>query len=224
MYRVSRHDVYERRARLVVWRPTSRSSGRSKARRRSRRSAARGIARDFNNLLIVIPGYSKTMLAALRPSHPLAHDVIEIRRAADRAALLTRQLRAFSRRQFLRPTRLWGRVDDTYDIRRRLSAFVGSTDCRLVTGTTYLPGVRSSAPRCRLGDRIHRKSSHHRVSTADSQAAPALRVANRRSAQGTVFGSWQCSRTLPSTARLRNACRANRRAGRGRRPRINRIN
>ena len=64
---------------------------------------AGGIAHDFNNLLTVIKGYSDLMLAEVRPGDRMRNEVEEIRRAADRAATLTRQLLAFSRRQVLEP-------------------------------------------------------------------------------------------------------------------------
>jgi signal transduction histidine kinase len=67
---------------------------------------AGGIAHDFNNLLTAIRGYSDMVVAALREGDPIRHDVQEIQRAADRAANLTQQLLAFSRRQVLRPDRL----------------------------------------------------------------------------------------------------------------------
>ncbi|PYY00916.1 MAG: hypothetical protein DMG64_15860 [Acidobacteria bacterium] len=64
---------------------------------------AGGIAHDFNNLLTVIKGYSELMLDDLDAAHPLRHEVDEVRKAADRAASLTRQLLAFSRQQVLAP-------------------------------------------------------------------------------------------------------------------------
>jgi two-component system cell cycle sensor histidine kinase/response regulator CckA len=64
---------------------------------------AGGIAHDFNNLLAVIMGHSDLIRAVLRKGDALAHDVEQIRRASERAATLTRQLLAFSRRQFLQP-------------------------------------------------------------------------------------------------------------------------
>jgi PAS domain S-box-containing protein len=64
---------------------------------------AGGIAHDFNNLLTAITGYAEIMLAKLPGSDPLRRDAEEIRKAGDRAASLTRQLLAFSRRQMLRP-------------------------------------------------------------------------------------------------------------------------
>jgi two-component system, cell cycle sensor histidine kinase and response regulator CckA len=67
---------------------------------------AGGIAHDFNNLLTAIRGYSDLVAAGLPPGDPLRSDVQEIQRAADRAASLTQQLLAFSRRQVLRPDRI----------------------------------------------------------------------------------------------------------------------
>ncbi|MBI5369384.1 MAG: response regulator [Planctomycetes bacterium] len=64
---------------------------------------AGGVAHDFNNILTAITGYSELILARLRERDPLCKDVEEIRRASERAASLTRQLLAFSRRQILRP-------------------------------------------------------------------------------------------------------------------------
>jgi PAS domain S-box-containing protein len=64
---------------------------------------AGGIAHDFNNLLTVIKGYSDLMLSEVRPGERMRNEVEEIRKAADRAAALTRQLLAFSRRQVLEP-------------------------------------------------------------------------------------------------------------------------
>ena len=64
---------------------------------------AGGIAHDFNNLLTVIKGYSELMLDELGDADPLQSEVDEIKKAADRAASLTRQLLAFSRQQVLAP-------------------------------------------------------------------------------------------------------------------------
>lgn len=64
---------------------------------------AGGIAHDFNNLLTVIIGYCELMAIKVGEKNPLWEDVQEINKAADRAAALTRQLLAFSRRQVLQP-------------------------------------------------------------------------------------------------------------------------
>ncbi|MDI6761968.1 MAG: ATP-binding protein [Thermodesulfobacteriota bacterium] len=62
---------------------------------------AGGIAHDFNNLLTIIKGYSQLSFGELKEGDPLRENIEEIRKAADRAADLTRQLLAFSRRQVM---------------------------------------------------------------------------------------------------------------------------
>ncbi len=64
---------------------------------------AGGIAHDFNNLLVVIQGYAELGIQRLEPDDPLRGDLNEILLAGQRAASLTQQLLAFSRRQLLRP-------------------------------------------------------------------------------------------------------------------------
>jgi two-component system, cell cycle sensor histidine kinase and response regulator CckA len=64
---------------------------------------AGGIAHDFNNLLTVIQGNAQLLLADLGEDDALREGMVEIERAAQRAAELTQQLLVFSRRQVLRP-------------------------------------------------------------------------------------------------------------------------
>ena len=62
---------------------------------------AGGVAHDFNNLLTVIRGYSELILSRLPSGDPSQREMEEVKKAADRAASLTGQLLAFSRRQFV---------------------------------------------------------------------------------------------------------------------------
>ena len=65
---------------------------------------AGGVAHDFNNLLTAIIGYTDMIAEREDLDASTSREVGEIRRAADRGAALTRQLLAFSRKQFLNPT------------------------------------------------------------------------------------------------------------------------
>ena len=64
---------------------------------------AGGVAHDFNNILTAIGGYTDLLMSDLAPDDPRRRDVDEIHQASQRAASLTQQLLAFSRRQVLQP-------------------------------------------------------------------------------------------------------------------------
>jgi two-component system, cell cycle sensor histidine kinase and response regulator CckA len=64
---------------------------------------AGGVAHDFNNLLTVIKGHSELITDRVSAADPVSVSGDQIRKAADRAATLTRQMLAFSRRQALQP-------------------------------------------------------------------------------------------------------------------------
>lgn len=83
---------------------------------------AGGIAHDFNNLLMVIQGYTELLLDRLGGEHPLRRNAEQIHDASQRAAGLTRQLLAFSRKQMLDPQILNVQevVSDMEKILRRL--------------------------------------------------------------------------------------------------------
>jgi len=64
---------------------------------------AGGVAHDFNNLLTTVMGNTSMVIAKLGPESPVAPRLKDIMRAAESAAVLTRQLLAFSRRQVTEP-------------------------------------------------------------------------------------------------------------------------
>jgi PAS domain S-box-containing protein len=83
---------------------------------------AGGVAHDFNNLLTVINGVVDLALADLRAEDPLSSDLREVREAGSRAAALTQQLLAFSRKQVMQPEclSLNGLVTEISKMLRRL--------------------------------------------------------------------------------------------------------
>ena len=86
---------------------------------------AGGIAHDFNNVLTAIYGYADLLLDEFDREDPRRKDLEEIRKSAERAAALTRQLLAFSRQQVLQPS-----VIDlnsvVADVQRMLARIVGT--------------------------------------------------------------------------------------------------
>ena len=83
---------------------------------------AGGVAHDFNNVLTAIIGFSDLLLLKHKPGDPSFADLMSIKNSANRAAGLTRQLLAFSRRQTLRPQVLEipGHIDDLTVLLKRL--------------------------------------------------------------------------------------------------------
>jgi two-component system cell cycle sensor histidine kinase/response regulator CckA len=92
---------------------------------------AGGIAHDFNNLLTVILGSTDLLLDRTGDRHPMRAELGEIRAAGERAANLTRQLLAFSRKQVLRPEVL-DLNDLLTNIERMLSRLLGE-DVQMTT-------------------------------------------------------------------------------------------
>ncbi len=92
---------------------------------------AGGIAHDFNNLLTAILGYAELMESQLGDDEGLKSELREIRSAGERAAALTRQLLAFSRRQVMQPRTL-DLNDVVSDVGKLLARLIGE-DVTLVT-------------------------------------------------------------------------------------------
>ncbi len=85
---------------------------------------AGGIAHDFNNVLTAIFGYADLLLEQFTDDDPRRNDVLEIRQSAERAAALTRQLLAFSRKQVMQP-RVLNLHDVVLSLEKLLSRLVG---------------------------------------------------------------------------------------------------
>jgi two-component system, cell cycle sensor histidine kinase and response regulator CckA len=105
---------------------------------------AGGVAHDFNNVLMVINGLSETVLSILEPASPVREDLEEILAAGRRAAGLTGQLLAFSRKRVLLPT--------TFD----LDEAVGTMQpmlCRLLGSDIALVVEPSPEPKWIVADR-----------------------------------------------------------------------
>jgi two-component system, cell cycle sensor histidine kinase and response regulator CckA len=92
---------------------------------------AGGVAHDFNNLLTSIIGYSQLVLGRLGDDHPLSKNIQEIIKAGERAARLTSQLLAFSRKQVLQPVVL-NLNSVVSDMDKMLRRFIGE-DIDLIT-------------------------------------------------------------------------------------------
>ena len=87
---------------------------------------AGGIAHDFNNILQAIQGYLEFVMEELPPGSSSYEDLDQARQASERAAVLVRQLLAFSRRQILQPVNL-NLNDVVRDMLSMLERVLGST-------------------------------------------------------------------------------------------------
>lgn len=99
---------------------------------------AGGIAHDFNNMLTVINGFSDFILKEIPPESPYREDLQEIRNAGKRAADLTRQLLAFSRRQIF-DLRTLSLNDIIRNLSKMLHRIIGD-NIKLVTLLSSIPG------------------------------------------------------------------------------------
>jgi two-component system, cell cycle sensor histidine kinase and response regulator CckA len=83
---------------------------------------AGGVAHDFNNILVVIKLSTEMMLGQITPGSPLSRPLLQVSKAADRAAVLTKQMLAFSRRQMMqaRVANINSVVSETSHMLRRI--------------------------------------------------------------------------------------------------------
>ncbi len=102
---------------------------------------AGGVAHDFNNLLTVISGYTELLIAHTPDGDSSLSQLNEVRDAAERAAELTSQLLAFSRRQVLRPRVLDLNVVVAH-IEKMLERLIGEDIDLVVRNTPGLGSVR----------------------------------------------------------------------------------
>ncbi len=96
---------------------------------------AGGVAHDFNNMLGVILGHAEMALGQVDPMQPLHVNLLEIRKAAERSADLTRQLLAFARKQTVSP-RVLNLNETVAGMINMLQRLIGE-DIRL----NWLPGI-----------------------------------------------------------------------------------
>jgi signal transduction histidine kinase len=93
---------------------------------------AGGVAHDFNNLLTAICGHSELTLKRLAPDDPLRRPLEQIKKSGERAAALTHQLLAFSRKQMLQP-KIVDLNQIVVDMNRMLQRLIGE-DIDLLMG------------------------------------------------------------------------------------------
>lgn len=95
---------------------------------------AGGIAHDFNNLMQAIIGYSNLLLQRMNPADANRDTIVQIEKSADRAAALTGQLLAFSRKQVLKP-KVFSLDSTVADINKLLRRLIGE-DIHLISVAT----------------------------------------------------------------------------------------
>ncbi len=103
---------------------------------------AGGISHDFNNLLTVILGYSDITKRNLAEGDPLRRNVDEILKASERAASLTRQLLAFSRKQVMQP-KVFDLNTVVADLEKMLRRMIGEDIELCVSSETDLGNIKA---------------------------------------------------------------------------------
>jgi signal transduction histidine kinase/HAMP domain-containing protein len=98
---------------------------------------AGGVAHDFNNILTIINGYGELLLSTIDSEHPMYRKLVEIKKAGERAAGLTGQLLAFSRKQVLAPQVLDINSVVT-NMQKMLKRLIGENIAMEIKGSTNL--------------------------------------------------------------------------------------
>jgi two-component system cell cycle sensor histidine kinase/response regulator CckA len=103
---------------------------------------AGGVAHDFNNVLTAILGYADLLLDGFIREDPRRADIEEIKRAATRAAGLTHQLLAFSRKQVMQPRRL-NLNDVVRNVQKLLAKLLGDDIVLRIDGDPAIGDVKA---------------------------------------------------------------------------------
>jgi PAS domain S-box-containing protein len=148
---------------------------------------AGGVAHDFNNLLTVINGYSEFLIKGLKAGDPLRFYAGEIRTAGERAASLTKQLLAFSRKQVIEP-----RVLDLNETVRESAPMLQRLIGEDVTLETHLDGSLGQA--MADPDQIHQVIMNLAVNARDAMPEGGRLVIGTRNVE---LDERACAALLP---------------------------
>jgi PAS domain S-box-containing protein len=142
---------------------------------------AGGVAHDFNNLLTAVNGYAELALAELDDANPVRASLEEIRQAGQRAASLTQQLLAFSRKQLLQPVVL-DLNDIVTEAEKLLRRLIGE-DIQLVTSLEPSLGRVRADP-----GQIHQVVMNLAVNARDAMPDGGTLTLTTRNANGAPGG------------------------------------
>ncbi|MGD0485316.1 MAG: PAS domain S-box protein [Gemmatimonadales bacterium] len=157
---------------------------------------AGGVAHDFNNLLTAIGGYSDLLLADLATADPRRGDVEEIKKAAERAAALTRQLLAFSRRQVLQPKvlDLNGVIAGAEKLLRRLIGEQIRLETRLAAGLGAVRADAGQVEQVVMNLAVNARDAMREGGTLTVETANVQIGTERRTAEQAPMPATRCAR------------------------------